>query len=126
MSEKIITLYQKYKKEYEKTGRYKHIVVRYTRELKRLGINVNEIAIPKEIEEFTIPKKINCSKFIDFNNFFDKIYVINLNHETERKEIFLKRNQHVPFSFSFFEGVYGKEDKKCQDIFKSYLKKPIG
>ena len=38
MSQKIITLYQKYKKEYEKTGKYKHIVVRYGRELKRLGI----------------------------------------------------------------------------------------
>lgn len=61
-----------------------------------------------------------------FKEYFDKIYVIHLNHETERKEIFLKRNEHVPFPFYFFEGVYGKEDKECQDIFNSYLKKPVG
>ena len=42
MSEKIIVLYQKYKKEYEKTGKNRHIVVRYGRELKRLGININK------------------------------------------------------------------------------------
>ena len=46
--------------------------------------------------------------------------------EKERKEIFLRRNCHVPFDFIFFEGIYGKKDEDCKEILHKYLAKPIG
>lgn len=54
MSERIINLYQKYKKEYEKTGRYKHLYIRYHRMLKKLEIHLdkkNEITEKNKITE---------------------------------------------------------------------------
>lgn len=57
---------------------------------------------------------------------FDKYYVIHLEKDELKKQIFLQNNQHTGIPFSFFKGVYGKEDDECQTIFKSYLEKPIG
>lgn len=47
MSQNIINLYQKYKKEYETTGKNKHLYIRYDRKLKKLGINLDKKKIEK-------------------------------------------------------------------------------
>ena len=39
MSQSLINLYNKYKKEYERTGNNRHMVVRYDRKLKEYKIN---------------------------------------------------------------------------------------
>lgn len=50
MSEKIINLYHKYKKEYEETGKNKEFYIRYYRKLKKLGIELHEIKETKLIQ----------------------------------------------------------------------------
>ena len=96
MSEKIIALYQKYKKEYEKTGKYKHVVVRYAKELKRLGINLDkEIQVKNKKEE--------------------QIKVINKKEEQikveNKKEEQVEKNQKIITLYQKYKKEYEKTGK---------------
>jgi Glycosyltransferase family 25 (LPS biosynthesis protein) len=61
--------------------------------------------------------KSSCSKLI--NHLFDKIYVINLEHDTLMKNIFIDNNFRHNLNFTLWKGTYGKEDKQCLDIWKN-------
>lgn len=61
-----------------------------------------------------------------FDFIFDKIYVIHLEKDILKKEIFLQNNNHTSLSFSFFKGTYGKESKECKTLFEKYKKQKIG
>ena len=61
-----------------------------------------------------------------FNIIFDKIYVINLEEQIKKKNIFIDNNKHTEINFIFYKGVYGKYDNECINLFNDYNKKPIG
>jgi glycosyltransferase involved in cell wall biosynthesis len=61
-----------------------------------------------------------------YNILFDKIYVINLQKDTLKKNIFLQNNKHTNINFSFFSGVDAKNDIECKKIYENYIKQPIG
>jgi glycosyltransferase involved in cell wall biosynthesis len=60
-----------------------------------------------------------------FNFIFDKIFVINLKKDIIKKRIFIDNNKDKNINFSFIEGVYGKKDLLCNDIYNEYLHKDL-
>jgi GR25 family glycosyltransferase involved in LPS biosynthesis len=129
MSDNLYSFFEKYNKEYERTGKNKRLYVRYDRLLRKLKRKKDEEEKTEERDKTETKDEYRenektISKLYREN--FDKIYVIHLNHEKERKEIFLRRNCHVPFDFIFFEGIYGKKDEDCKEILHKYLAKAIG
>jgi GR25 family glycosyltransferase involved in LPS biosynthesis len=62
-----------------------------------------------------------CPKLINF--IFDKVYVINLEHENVMKKCFWANNNKHNLKYSFIKGVYGKEDKECIRILEEIKQK---
>lgn len=75
-----------------------------------------------QLDEYE-PKIINGQIF---NIIFGKIYVLNLKKDTLKKEIFIQNNKKTNIYFTFFEGVYGKENNDCINIYNTYTDKQIG
>jgi glycosyltransferase involved in cell wall biosynthesis len=86
--------------------------------------NIPKRIIQRDSIDNRIPKRIIQRDSID--NRIDKIYVINLKKDTVKKDVFIKNNSHTNLNFTFVEGVYGKTDNKCNDIFNEYMSKDIG
>jgi teichuronic acid biosynthesis glycosyltransferase TuaG len=61
-----------------------------------------------------------------FNIIFDKIYVVNLLKDENKKNYFITNNSHTHLDFSFFEAIKGANDEKCKEIFENYMNQPIG
>ena len=127
MSERIINLYQKYKKEYEKTGRYRHIVVRYARELKRLGININkkeEQVINKKEEEIEKNQKI-IHLYQKYKKEYEKTgkyrdIVVRYGRELKRLGINIDKEKEIQVENNKeninFKGMLNKYDFKVPEI----------
>ena len=64
--------------------------------------------------------------YIDINNLVDHIYVINLDKERYKQEIFLDNNRHTKMKFDFFPGVDASTDTECMSIFNEYISKKVG
>lgn len=71
-----------------------------------------------EFEPIHIPGQI-------FNHVFDSIFVINMEKDILKKQIFLPNNEHTGIDFTFFTGVHGVKDDECNEQLKSYTKKPV-
>jgi Glycosyltransferase family 25 (LPS biosynthesis protein) len=63
----------------------------------------------------------SCPKLI--NHLFDKIYVINLEHDILMKNMFIDNNFRHNLNFTFWKGIYGKEDEQCLQLLENDKKK---
>ena len=77
----------------------------------------------KTENQYNILNIKNKEKLI--NIMFDKIYVINLLKDKNKKDIFIRNNSHTSIDFTFFQGVDAINDEESKIIFNNYINKPI-
>jgi hypothetical protein len=82
-----------------------------------IGIS-NDICIDNMINTYQYNyHNSSCSKII--NHIFDKIYVINLEHDVLMKNIFINNNFKHNLNITFWKGTYGKFDNECLQILEN-------
>lgn len=79
MSQSLINLYNKYKKEYERTGNNRHMVVRYDRKLKEYKINSKKKSISNFSNEKPIKKVNNTDSITLLINSINNDKIVNTN-----------------------------------------------
>ena len=109
MSQNIINLYNRYKKEYEETGKNKDLYIRYYRKIKQLGIKLHKIKETKLIQRRNDEKDLVYTTIVGGlgNQLFQ---LFNL--------IAIAKKFNKEFYYSFDKKYKVKYLKKCNTVRK--------